>query len=330
MRTLATLVLFTVLVMLSSCGKGSSFNSSGSGGGGTGAIAVMTSGPKLVAAGSSMMFTANVVNTNNAAVTWQVNGTVGGNSTVGTISASGSYTAPNLPPSGGTVTITAVSQADSTKSGSITVNIQFSNASFQGVYAFSVSGRTGVLSAVSSIVTVSGTLQASGSGTITNGVEDFNGSAGLFSNLAFTGSYSVGLDGHGSATIISALGTTVYHFTLLATGEVQLIGFDPGDEIHGFALPQAPNSTSLSALAGNWSFFLSGSSGGTTIADAGRFTIDSAGNITLGEEDQTLVGRSALLQPSPELHQVCLPMGAGLPFLPVPSARLPSRSICNR
>ena len=43
---------------------------------------------------------------------------------------------------------------------------------------------------------------------------------------------------------------------------------------------------SLSAFAGNWSFFLSGSSGATTIADAGRFTIDSAGNITLGEEDQ--------------------------------------------
>jgi hypothetical protein len=57
-------------------------------------------------------------------------------------------------------------------------------------------------------------------------------------------------------------------------GQVQLIGFDNGDSITGFALPQT-SSLSLSALTGNWSFFLSGSSGSTTIADAGRFTLDS-------------------------------------------------------
>jgi hypothetical protein len=131
------------------------------------------------------------VNTSNTAVTWQVNGTVGRDATVGTISTGGSYTAPNLPPAGGSVTITAVSQADSTKSGSINLTIQFSDASVQGVYAFSFSGNTG---------TAAGSFQASGSGTITNGVEDYNSSTGTFSALFFTGSYSVGTDGRGSAT----------------------------------------------------------------------------------------------------------------------------------
>jgi hypothetical protein len=210
-------------------------------------------------------------------VTWQVNGTPGGNSTVGTISASGSFTAPNLPPAGGSITITAVSQADSTKLGSITVTIQFSNASVQGMYAFSVSGAAG-------------TFQANGSGTITNGTEDFNGSTGTFANLAFTGSYSIGADGRGSATVMSTLGTTVYRLIVVATGQVSLIGFDSGDSTTGLALPQNSNGLNPSALAGNWSFFLAGSSGGKTVVDAGRFTLDSLGNITLGAEDQNSGG----------------------------------------
>src|SRR3989442_812683 len=66
----------------------------------------------------SRQFTATVQNTNNTAVTWQVNGLAGGNTTVGTISTSGLYTAPSSVPSPNTVTITAVSQADPTESAS--------------------------------------------------------------------------------------------------------------------------------------------------------------------------------------------------------------------
>lgn len=47
----------------------------------------------FVASGQSVPFTAAVTGT-NASVTWAVNGIVGGNSTVGTISAQGNYTAP--------------------------------------------------------------------------------------------------------------------------------------------------------------------------------------------------------------------------------------------
>jgi len=284
-KRLIVCVLGLAVLTCSSCSSNNSSanpsNNSSGGGGSTGAIAVTPSGPSAVAAGSSTTFTANVVNTSNTAVTWQVNGTVGRDATVGTISTGGSYTAPNLPPAGGSVTITAVSQADSTKSGSINLTIQFSDASVQGVYAFSFSGNTG---------TAAGSFQASGSGTITNGVEDYNSSTGTFSALFFTGSYSVGTDGRGSATFNSSLGTNTWRFVILASGQVRLIGFDRGDAISGTALPQASNSLSLSALAGNWSFFLSGSRGGTTIVHAGRFSLDSSGNITAGEEDQNAGG----------------------------------------
>src|SRR5436305_321716 len=76
-----------------------------------------------VAAGGTQQFSATVQNTSNTAVTWQVNGVAGGNATVGTISSAGLYTAPAAVQSTTTVTVTAVSQADATKSASVQVTI---------------------------------------------------------------------------------------------------------------------------------------------------------------------------------------------------------------
>lgn len=77
----------------------------------------------------TQQITATVTNASNTAVSWSVNGVAGGNATVGTISATGLYTAPAVPPVPATVTVTATSAADSTKSASTTVtltNIQVS------------------------------------------------------------------------------------------------------------------------------------------------------------------------------------------------------------
>jgi hypothetical protein len=71
----------------------------------------------------TLQFSATVVNTTNTAVTWQVNGVAGGNTTAGTIDANGLYTAPGSIPSPATVTVTAISVADPTKSDSASVTI---------------------------------------------------------------------------------------------------------------------------------------------------------------------------------------------------------------
>ncbi|HTV81082.1 MAG TPA: right-handed parallel beta-helix repeat-containing protein [Acidobacteriaceae bacterium] len=76
-----------------------------------------------VTIGAQQPFTATVENASNTAVTWQVNGITGGNATVGAISSSGLYTAPANVPNPATITVSAVSQADSTKSASATVTI---------------------------------------------------------------------------------------------------------------------------------------------------------------------------------------------------------------
>ena len=74
-------------------------------------------------AGASQAFTAQLTNTSNTAVTWKVNAVAGGNSSVGTITAAGVYTAPTGISAPTTVTVTAVSAADSSQSGSATVSV---------------------------------------------------------------------------------------------------------------------------------------------------------------------------------------------------------------
>jgi hypothetical protein len=71
----------------------------------------------------TQQFSATVVNATNTAVTWQVNGVLGGNNTVGKIDVNGLYTAPGSVPSPATVTVTAISVADPTKSDSASVTI---------------------------------------------------------------------------------------------------------------------------------------------------------------------------------------------------------------
>jgi hypothetical protein len=73
--------------------------------------------------GAQQNFTATVTGTGNTAVTWSVNGVVGGNATVGTINAQGLYSAPRSLPANSQVTISAVSQASANAAGSASVTI---------------------------------------------------------------------------------------------------------------------------------------------------------------------------------------------------------------
>jgi len=76
-----------------------------------------------VQTGKTQQFTATVTGTANTAVTWQISSPSAGAASIGTISATGLYTAPANVPTGGTVTVTATSQADTTKTGNATVTV---------------------------------------------------------------------------------------------------------------------------------------------------------------------------------------------------------------
>jgi uncharacterized protein (DUF1800 family) len=77
-----------------------------------------------VRTGNQQAFTATVTGALNLSVTWMANGVAGGNSTIGTIAANGTYTAPLTLPTPNTVTVTATSVEDPTRSGSATVTLE--------------------------------------------------------------------------------------------------------------------------------------------------------------------------------------------------------------
>ncbi len=72
---------------------------------------------------TTRQFTASVQGTANTAVTWKVNDVTGGNGSVGTISRTGLYKAPNRVPNPATVRVSATSVADPTKSSTASVTV---------------------------------------------------------------------------------------------------------------------------------------------------------------------------------------------------------------
>jgi hypothetical protein len=91
---------------------------------GTAAVAVAVTPTSVsTTVGATQQFAASVTGTSNTAVTWTASGTGCSGATCGTISSSGLYTAPAAVPSPATVTITATSASDPTKSASAAVII---------------------------------------------------------------------------------------------------------------------------------------------------------------------------------------------------------------
>ena len=85
----------------------------------------ITISPSVVTLGlaSEQQFTSTISGTTNSAVTWEVNGVTGGNSTIGTISNTGLYKAPAAVPNPATLTVTAVSQANTADSANAAVTL---------------------------------------------------------------------------------------------------------------------------------------------------------------------------------------------------------------
>ena len=116
MKRIASAVVCIVSAFLAGCGSGSSTN--------TTVTVSVTPATATVIPATTQQFTATVSNTSNTAVTWAVNGVGGGDSTNGTISASGLYTAPATIPTTPDVTVTATSTSDTTISAAASVLIQ--------------------------------------------------------------------------------------------------------------------------------------------------------------------------------------------------------------
>jgi len=275
------------------------------------AVAVSITSPtnltQSLVVNGALAITAAVANTSNTAVTWTVNGITNGNSTYGTIAGSGlsvTYDAPAAVPSPATFNVTATSQADTTKSASVSVTITAateacadsgSEALLNGQYAFSLSGynATGYLAVV-------GSITVDGGGHITAGEVDSNGALGVQTAVSIDTTqsfYSVGSNQLGCATIATSFGT---FNTRLALGSIVSSVAAEGRMVEW----DKPTSSTYSAATGHIlqqtaSSFSSGLSGSYVFQEGGgspnRFGAvgvlsASGGSLTNGEGDQNEQG----------------------------------------
>ncbi|HEV2424081.1 MAG TPA: hypothetical protein VGZ29_04550 [Terriglobia bacterium] len=207
-----------------------------------------------VQVGTNEQFMATVTGATETGVTWQVNTIPGGNSTVGTITDGGLYTAPQQVPDPDTVTVTAVSKANTVANGSAVVTVSSSPQ-------LNITPSSGTVAA-------GGTQQFLVNGGATQVNWQVNGTAG---GSAAAGTISD--KGLYTAPAIPPAGQSV---TITAVSQS-----DP-------TLTNSVNITiapSVATLQGSYTFLMNGQSGGSSQLEAGNFQADGKGNITNGIED---------------------------------------------
>ena len=273
--------LLMFVLLLTACGGGSSQVV-------TPTITLVTPIATTIAAGSRLQLDAVVANSDNTTVLWYVNNIPGGNSTVGTITPQGLYTAPDMPTANGVVVISASPQAYPAAAASVTVGITFSNASLNGNFVFSLNGSQSGTPWISI-----GSFTAS-NGLISNGVEDVNGPAGVAQSLPFNGTYFIDASGIGTATFTSTQGSVNMSFTLNTEGQAVVMSTDSGTVASGNFYAQQPTALTLTSLNAPFVFGFSGrDASGKSLSAIGTFVTNGTGTFTYAEEDLNVAGSTA-------------------------------------
>ena len=161
----------------------------------------------------------------------------------------------------------------------------FTLASITGPYAF---GFSGIDAAGKREVRV-GRFDASGAGTVNNGVEDVNDNATVSNSVAFTGTYTAPSASNGRASFtLNASGPSTTDLTayVVSAKEIFAVSSDPvsSGSAGGRILSQTSTPFSNSSFSGKAVFYSSGvnTANPTTesSSDIGIFTPDGAGNVT--------------------------------------------------
>jgi hypothetical protein len=257
-----------------------------------------------VPAGGTFQFNAVFNNQNDTSVNWSVASTNGGN--VGTINpATGLYTAPPFPPTGGNVTITAT---QGTATSMAVATIVYSDGSLKGPFSFAYAGndKSGFLAAA-------GSFQADGLGHIITGVQDLDSfSTGPSSATPISGTYTVTPDGRGTVLLNSGPGqgaVNTLQFVLNTNQHGLITRFDAGFTGSGTLDQQNLDalSNSPSVVSGPYVFRVGGADATfKPLGIAGRFTSGGTGTIpnsatvvdvndngTINASDTTLSGTYA-------------------------------------
>lgn len=259
-RAIVVLAALWLALSLAACGGKSSSSSSTS----TSLTITISPPSATLQTKQTQQFTATVTGSSNTSVTWQVNSVNGGNPTFGTIDSNGLYTAPAVVPTPSSVTVTAISQADTTKTGAASVTITNSGLPVvvtPSAVNVAAGGQQTFVATVGS-TTISpgwsvhcGSLVAGACGSITNG-----------------GVYTAPLAPPPGGAV-SIVAVTPDNTALVGTASVT-VQFGNG------------------SLRGSYVFSLTGASGSSQFAEIGTLTFDGGGRITAGGRDTFFGGAS--------------------------------------
>lgn len=237
-------------------------------------------------------FTATVTGSTNTAVTWSVTGTGCTGGECGTIDSAGLYTGPWCVPSPATVSVTATSVADPTKTASAVATTAVAASGVGGRYAFLFQGTD-----ADGLMFTAGSFSTDGSGNITDGVEDVVRMSRVDTSVTFTGSYDIHCYNRATVTFNDSLGRTqTFAAGLNSTGDrARFIELDStGIRGSGMMAKQDPTALGTSQFSGDYAFAFAGSRAPANslgrVGLVGRFHADGAGVLSPGTFDFNVDG----------------------------------------
>jgi hypothetical protein len=257
-------------------------------------VVILSPAPTSLQLSTGAAFTAFVANDSaNAGVTWTVTcgstGACGSLSAVATASGTtNDFSAPGAIPTGNTVTVTATSVTDATKSASAKITITTANTTLaNGTYVFSLAGATG-----GGPYYVAGAFTVSG-GTITSGEQDYidlgtiasdkiNGTGSGLSttsdgNLLITLTTCNGTDCTSTDTNVGVSGVEGLDAAMFSTTRARIIEFDSNATSGG----RVDLQTSTAAPSAGYAFVTSGvDAHAIPLAIGGVLNIDGSGTIS--------------------------------------------------
>lgn len=230
-----------------------------------------------VAAGGTQPFTATSSSGSTGTVTWEVNGTTGGNSTVGTISSSGMYTAPTQVPSPQPIIVTALSNGLTTTA---SLTVAYSQASLQGSYMAGFTELAG-----SQATSLIGYFDFDGQGDVGGTVDVNSATAGVLTGVAVTGHDTINPDGSGTLSLdAGAAGSFNLDVTLAASGIFALTDATGGKIVATLWVPQAAVQGVTSLTPGTYILSYGGSA--PNRQGVGAVTVTAGNQVTVQELDQ--------------------------------------------
>jgi Bacterial Ig-like domain (group 2) len=189
-------------------------------------------------------------------------------------------------------TIGKMIEFDSTSTSSGTFEKQdpaaFNSGAVVGNYVFRLSGLDSGGSRMAEV----GVFSADGAGNISNGLEDLNDNGATSSSVAVSGTYTVGANGRGTEVLSTSMGSANFAIYVVSANKANYIQIDvpPATALAGTAEKQPSQGFSAASLSGGYVFLLEHSTSQNLgeFDKAGQFSLDGAGHITAGIQDEDL------------------------------------------